>query len=219
MPDKETSETVQRTPNSGSATLSAEESNCGVTSVVEPEQIFTELSGVLVPVADDATVQPTEGVSEENRLNRDRLLWYRERHERDFVALLRESDFEYGFESAADRYVQERFAENTSATLEWIGHLFVERFADSAITLGIVRVMAHMEYAEAKPHGVTIAISATRHPDAEVRECGVRAFENWGTRDSLELLRTLAFDEPWLQEYVEQVVEDLTPQVSREPAG
>ncbi|MBF0510154.1 MAG: hypothetical protein HQK57_14670 [Deltaproteobacteria bacterium] len=89
--------------------------------------------------------------------------------------------------------------------------MFVDHSSDLKIMIGLLQVILHMDIS---PQGLIMAQMALAHPDAEVRECGVRAFENWGTIESLNILRTLKDQEEWLQEYIDQVVLDLEEDLS-----
>jgi hypothetical protein len=176
--------------------------------VTTREQIRSELYEIVV--SKDASMKPLDV---ENQLNNARLRNFGDRYEAEFLALLRTCEFEYGFDSLADAFVETRLKESTFVTMHWIGQLFFEHLDDPPVAIGILRVLAHLKYAQAYPMGISIAIAATRHKNHEVQECGIRAFENWGTPDSLKVLEGLTFSEPWIQEYVDQVVEDLRSQI------
>ena len=61
-----------------------------------------------------------------------------------------------------------------------------------------------------------MAVAALSHADIEVRECGIRAFENWGNLHSLIVLENLEVSPPWLQDYVRRVVHDLRKELNVE---
>lgn len=176
--------------------------------VTTREQIRSESYEIVV--SEDASMRPPDV---ENQINDARLDNFRDHYEAEFLALLRTCEFEYGFESLADTFVEARLRESTFVTMHWISLLFVEQLSDPAVAIGILRVLAHLKYEQAYPLGLVIAIAATRHQNHEVQECGIRAFENWGTADSLKVLESLTFLEPWIQEYVNQVVDDLHSQI------
>jgi hypothetical protein len=181
--------------------------------VTTGEQIRSESYEIVV--SEDASMKPPDV---ENQINNARLRNFRDRYEGEFLALLRTCEFEYGFDSLADAFVETRLRENALVTMHWIGLLFLKHLDDPAVAVGILRVLAHLKY-EACSQGISIAIAATRHLNHEVQECGIRAFENWGTPDSLKILENLTFSEAWLQEYVNQVVEDLRAQIVASHAG
>ena len=146
---------------------------------------------------------------DENAVNEARLAAYREKLTEPFLATIRDSDFEYGYECAADKFVRERLRENALACKEWLSDLFVKYYHDRATVEGIARVVAHLRWDEIQPAGITIALSALQHASVEVREAGIRCFENWATLDCLRILRSVHCAEPWLEDYLKQVVSDL----------
>jgi len=182
--------------------------------VTTREQSRSELYEI--GVSEDASATPPDL---ENRINNARLRNFRDRYEVEFLSLLRTCEFEYGFDSLADGFVETRLSENALVTMDWLNLLFIKHLDDPAVAIGILRVLAHLRYEQACPQGIAIAIAATRHQNHEVQECGVRAFENWGTPDSLKVLESLSFSEAWLQEYVNQVVADLRSQIVPSHAG
>lgn len=126
-----------------------------------------------------------------------------------FVQMLHESEFEFGFSSAADEYVQSAINTFGPYTREWINDLFVCKFDDPFILCAILRVIAHLDYHQIYPQGITMATAALQHIDLGVRECAVRCFESWENPESLKILRNVSFTEDWLSEYLMDVISDL----------
>ena len=61
-------------------------------------------------------------------------------------------------------------------------------------------------------HGATLDFTDLKSKEISshyITECGIRAFEHWGNLDSLHVLEKTKSDIPWLQEYIDDVVEDL----------
>jgi len=146
--------------------------------------------------------------SVENLINRRRLVQFR-RFTRKLIETILEQDFEYGYDSEADKLVRENMKKNEAATKAWLNEIFYDNFDIPPVVIGILQVISHIEYSDIKPEGPTIAMAALSHQDSEVKECAIRAFENWATPDSLLILRQLDNLEDWLQEYLEQVICDL----------
>ena len=126
-----------------------------------------------------------------------------------FMQLIHEVEFEFGFSTPADEYVREALDTYGTFAREWINHLYIENFNDPFVTCAILRVIAHLEYGQMYPQGMTMAAGVAAHVDAGVRECGVRCFENWENPDALKILQSLSFSEDWLNEYLERVISDL----------
>lgn len=152
-------------------------------------------------------------ISLENSLNRQRMDRFRAEFSANLLKLLREQDFEYGVDTPADELVRKTFTENQSIAKEWLNQLFVENYYDQTVIMGILRVISHIEYQEIAPQGPTMALAALSNKNAEVRECGIRAFENWSTLESLEVLKNVKCHEKWLNDYLQQVIADLNEEL------
>lgn len=154
-------------------------------------------------------------ISLENSLNRQRMDRFRAEFSAKLLKLLREQDFEYGVDTPADELVRKTFSENISIAKEWLNQLFVENYDDQTVLMGILRVLSHFEYQEVAPQGPTMALAALSNVSAEVRECGIRAFENWSTLESLEVLKNVKCEEEWLNDYLQQVIADLKEELEK----
>jgi len=127
----------------------------------------------------------------------------------NFLALLYDSDFEFGYETPADEYVRDALEEYDTFACSWINELFLDQFESARVTSSLLRVIAHFDYDRLYPQGMTIAMAAMTHPDVFVRECGIRCFENWEAPENLPLLKTIALEDSWLKKYAEMVITDL----------
>lgn len=168
------------------------------------------LTGGIETASSDLTI--------ENRINAKRMQRFKANFSARLLRLLKEQDFEYGVDTPADELVRECFKENESVTKEWLNQLFVESIDQYPVLIGILRVLSHFEYEEIFPQGPTIALAALVNSNAEVRECGIRAFENWGTIESLEVLKNTQCEEDWLKEYLQQVIIDLEEELENNVA-
>lgn len=160
---------------------------------------------------DESFMLPDEEPSSlENYLNSSRYNDLRRRFTRELIILIRESEVEFGFYSVVDSFIRDRLVENSSVTKEWLNSIFVENFHDVTIATGILVALSRLDYWDAYPNGLTIALAGLNHRSAEVRECAIRAFENWANPKSLDVLRTIKKQpEQWLNSYIAQVIRDL----------
>ena len=146
---------------------------------------------------------------DEDYINQRRLLRLKNQFTPKLLNLILESDFEYGIESEVDVFIRNQMKENSLATKSWLNDIFVEYFANPVILVGILRIISRLSYYEVFPQGQVLATASLSHNDVEVKECGVRAFENWGNLDSIRILENLHVSPSWLQGYIDQVLEDL----------
>ena len=128
---------------------------------------------------------------------------------KELISLILNDEFEYGIDTKADAFVRRYMDLDPLLTKEWINAIFIDNFADVFIIVGLLRIIARLDYTEIFPQGQTMALAALSHENTEVKECGVRAYESWGTIDSLNELEHLKVGIQWLQEYIDDVVWDL----------
>ncbi len=145
----------------------------------------------------------------ENYINKDRLDTLKKNFTRGLITLIREEEFEYGLDTRADILVRKKMEQNAFATKEWLSTLFIESFNNTRILLGVLIIISRFDYFVIYPEGQLMATTALSHKDPEIQECGVRAFENWGNRHSLRILKNLKVPTKWLQEYINAVIDDL----------
>lgn len=129
--------------------------------------------------------------------------------ESDFLGILKENNFEFGYSSNAELFIRNCLKECATDTKQWLNEIFIENFHNAHISEGILRIISHFEYDEISPQGPTIALAALTHINSGVKECAVRAFENWGTLDCLRILESTGIEEIWLKNYIDDVIQDL----------
>ena len=148
----------------------------------------------------------TSSAVDENLVNKKRTLHLEKDFTHKLLHYLREDEFEYGFENRADVLVKNQMAINSLATKEWLNKIYVNNFKNPEILIGILRLIARFRIEVISPEGKTMAIAAIAHKNIEVQECGIRAFESWGTLDSLDILSNVKVQPDWLQDYLNQVI-------------
>jgi len=151
--------------------------------------------------------------SSENRVNQKRQEILKEEFTNNLINCLIEEDFEFGFKSRSELVIREQFSINALATRNWLNELFIENFHNEKILLGLLRIIGRFEEEIIFPQGQTMALAALVHESNEIKELGIRAFENWNSLNSLEVLRKISVESKWLQDYLTQVIEDLTEEL------
>jgi len=134
---------------------------------------------------------------------------YKTKFTNSLLQLIHEEIFEYGMENAADEFVQDNLRDYSLYTKECLGSMLLKHFANVGVLTGLLRIISHIDYEDISPIGQTMALAVLNHENVEVRECGIRAFENWGNIESLNILRHIKCKEKWLQDYLEKVIIDL----------
>ncbi len=126
-----------------------------------------------------------------------------------FLQLIHETEFEFGFSNPADSYVREALSTYGPFAREWINEVFLNNFDDPFVLSAILRVIAHFDYRQIRPQGMTMAAACVAHTDTDVRECCVRCFESWKAPKTLNILRNISFSQDWLNDYLAGVIADL----------
>ena len=123
--------------------------------------------------------------------------------------LIEASEFEYGNDSILDSFLGKQLRVNNLRTKENVNNLFLDNMNNPKILTGILRTISHFDESLINPNGMTMAVAALSHQNLEVKECAVRAFENWGGEASLRLLENLEVEVKWLQDYIDNVIIDI----------
>lgn len=187
--------------------------------IIPPKELFQELDIIDDTILDlfleDKDFQILrENDSTENKINTLRSRVLDKRFTDEFLSILREEDFEFGFISRSEELLNEQLRINALATRNWLNELFIKYFSDEVIIIGILRIIGRFEPNQIFPQGQTIALAALNHSNIEIKELGIRAFEKWGSHESLEILKNIQVDTPpWLKEYIEDVIKDLKEQL------
>jgi hypothetical protein len=66
-----------------------------------------------------------------------------------------------------------------------------------------------MDYNLIEPAGVTFAISATLHPNLDIKDYAIQCFDMWESKKSLGYLKIIEIDSPWLNDYLQEVITNI----------
>lgn len=151
--------------------------------------------------------------SSENKINFNREDYLRSKITPEFLNLLKDEDFEFGYKTRSEMLIVEQLNTNALATRNWLNEIFLKHFHDESIVIGILRIIGRFDQEIIFPQGQTIALAALSHESDEIKELGIRAFEKWGTVESLNILKKVKSDSKWLQDYIDQVTSDLEAEI------
>jgi hypothetical protein len=151
--------------------------------------------------------------STENKINESRIRKIDEQLTQDFIYLLREEDFEFGYKTRSEEIISEQLNINALATRNWLNKIFLNYYSDEIVIIGILRIIGRFDPIQIFPQGQTIALAALTHKNDEIKELGIRAFEQWCSIESLNILRKLDIEKAWLKDYVNDVIKDFEEQL------
>lgn len=149
----------------------------------------------------------------ENGLNINRENVLRNEFSKLLIQTIRDEDFDFGYISESEVIIGKQLEINALATRNWLNEIFVSYFDDDVVIIGILRILGRFEEEYIFPQGLTMALAALNHKTTEIKELGIRAFENWSSPNSLKILKNIKTDISWLDNYIEQVVTDLNEEL------
>lgn len=145
----------------------------------------------------------------DNKINKEREDILDSKYTPLLINLIYEEDFEFGYISRSQVLIEEQFQVNKLATRNWLNKIFIEHFKDEKIVIGLLRIIGRFDEDTIFPQGQTMAMSALIHKNDEIKELGIRAFENWCSLKSYEVLKTIEISSDWLKEYLDDVISNL----------
>jgi hypothetical protein len=123
--------------------------------------------------------------------------------------MLQEEITESGTANPSEKIIESLYSEDKQKTNTLLNELFLKNFYTPHVIVGVLHIISHFNYDLVSPEGPAMAIAALNHKDVEVREYGVKCFENWQHKDGIRILEQIKADERWLQNYINLVIHDL----------
>lgn len=145
----------------------------------------------------------------ENDINNSREYFLSEKVSPELINLINEEDFEFGFISRSEELINKQLEINDLATRNWLNELFISNFKNDGILIGLLRIIGRFDQEIIFPQGQTMALAALSHRNDEIKELGIRAFENWASENSIQVLKNTNLELDWLNEYKNNVIADL----------
>jgi hypothetical protein len=124
--------------------------------------------------------------------------------------LINSSEFEYGYFSEADEYLEmlmEMYQE--LPLLDWIYELYRENIENEGFIVKVLRVLSHIPPKKITRECIEIATQSLESKSLEIKENAVRAFENWEYTDAIPILEKTHFNNSFLDDYIHVVIQDL----------
>lgn len=125
------------------------------------------------------------------------------------IDLLNNETFEFGKISESELFVRSLMDNHYLLTKNWINDLYIDYQSNENILIGILHIIKNFDKHESKPQFWSIAMNAILHKNNEIKDLGVRAFENWCSLESIKLLENIDTNVKWLNDYIKAVVGDI----------
>lgn len=127
------------------------------------------------------------------------------------ASLLDTEVHEVGIANPSEHAFHSLFVKNKQATMNSLLKTFMDHYSltkHTNVIVGILHILSHYNYDEVYPIGQSIAMNSLLFNDDEVVEYAIKCFENWNSKDGIEKLKAMRFNTNWLQDYVNQVIEE-----------
>ena len=152
--------------------------------------------------------------SSENHQNDIKLYSFNERTP-FFISLLKDTDFEDGYENPAVVFFKNMLSENYAIAFIWINNLYISNIDNQKKKKKILRILCFLKYDETIMASFPIiAANAIITGSDNVKEAAIMAFEAWRTPTCLGLLKKLKVEKEWLRVYLHQVINELEQETS-----
>lgn len=107
-------------------------------------------------------------------------------------------------------YFHQVIKNNRSEILTWFQELLLQNFTSNTVVSNILHLLKSEEYSNIFPEGVAIAIACLSSQYNDIKELAVQCFENWENPDCVKYLKNYSTGIQWLDEYVQEVIKELT---------
>lgn len=88
----------------------------------------------------------------------------------------------------------------------FIRKYFMDNFKYDHKLISLLHAISHLDYELVSDSGPYLAGMCLNHKNLEVREFALKAFENWQSKDTLDYLQNIAFEQQWMQEYLVKII-------------
>jgi hypothetical protein len=124
-----------------------------------------------------------------------------ERCRKRFVQITATEDIEYGSIAPSEILLNEYFDRYEPLIGEIVQHMYLREIGNRPVIIALLKSFGGRKYHSVYPYAQTIAIAALSSQSVEVREAGVRAFESWGHKEGINVLKEVKIAPRWLDEY------------------
>jgi len=188
--------------------LDGNRNNLALSNFSIKSKFENKLANKLSPT--NISIHNTEYAISENEIMEKRLEYLKNKVSPLFISLVKNEYFEFGQKSESIKIVERELKENRIATQNWLNDLYLQYFStDEKILIGILRIFEYFDEEVLFPASHMIALASIVNKSDEIKEIGIRIFENWGSIKSYETLKGIKTDTKWLQTYINQVVKDI----------
>ena len=131
------------------------------------------------------------------------------------LGILEDESIEDGVAHSAEFFIKNRFQKDPVSCLDTLASLLQNSFEKRpSIAASLLRCIGRMRFEQVGHWGLETMREALVHNDVEVRDAAIRALEKWGGDESVRILQQHRDREGWVNDYVAQVILDLSQNIS-----
>jgi len=120
---------------------------------------------------------------------------------KEFMQKISTESLEYGFSSPSEHLIHGFLSQYPDEFGGIIQHIYTKEIHHSIAIQSLLKAISYLPYERIAPFGMTLAMAACSNKDDEVKEAGIRAFEVWGHRDGITILKHMEASWKWLEDY------------------
>ena len=133
----------------------------------------------------------------------------RERFATKLWASFEDNPFEDGMDHPAEGIIAEALrSAKDQRVLEWL-RTFCTDASQPSFAASVLRCLARYDHAGTASWRVGLVRDGLAIDSVEIRDAAVQAAESWGDADLLDVLGLHSEPEPWLRQYISDVIDDL----------
>lgn len=120
-------------------------------------------------------------------------------------------EFIDGEVSRTEQLIKDLFSQNKEAVMSALMDIYLSYFSkdDTHILKGVLEMLSVLPYDDVKPSGQVMALGVMRHKNKYVVKKGIQLYERWNSKEGIDIIKSLHFEETRFQKYAEQVIEYL----------
>ena len=113
--------------------------------------------------------------------------------------------------SRTEQFIKDLFNQNKEAVMSALMDIYLAYFPreDTHVLKGVLELLSILPYDDVKPSGQVMALGVMRHKNKYVVKKGIQLYERWNSKEGIEIIKSLHFEETRFQKYAEQVIEYL----------
>ena len=131
-------------------------------------------------------------------------------------ASFEELPVEDGVGHLAERTIAKALAQaGDKRATRWLRDFCVD-VSQPTFAASVLRCLARVDCAGSESWRAGLVRDGLTKDSVEIRDAAIQAAESWGDSDLLEVLRAHSETEPWMRQYLSDVIEDLSEQEARQ---